>query len=199
MNPGGEIRYSKTLIVLVLALTATLSVTNAQAPEILSVTPLTAAAGETVTLIGRNFGTTPSALAVNFGDQQASIVSVSDQVLEVTVPTAGLYDYITVTNTTSGLIGYSPLQFLPAYGGQQSITNTSFPGQLDLDASSGLYDLCLCDLDGDGRNDITSVNDNATIISLFRNTSAPGSPTVPYTNGNAMVPSSRQGHNRNRA
>src|SRR5690606_16789475 len=43
---------------------------------------------------------------------------------------------------------------------------------------SGLYDLCVCDLDGDGKPDVATANNNATTLTLLRNTSTPANPTL---------------------
>jgi len=148
-----------------------------QAPQVLSVSPGKGAADETVTVAGNNFSTNAADLAVWVGASRATIKSTSNQLLEIVVPAGGTYDHIQVTNLPLGLTGYSDRQFLPTYKGEPNITTTDFQTQLDLDATSGLYDLCLCDLDGDQKNDIASVSDNATSFALFRNTSTPGSLT----------------------
>lgn len=162
-------------IVIFLALSA-LGISNlkAQAPVILSVHKHINAAGGKVTLIGSNFGTDATKLVVHFGGAKAPIVSVTNQILETTVPAGATFENISVTNITTGLTGFTNDQFLLSYGGEHPLTASNLQGQFDFDASLGLYDLCMCDLDGDGKNDIASVNDNATSISLFRNTSSIG-------------------------
>jgi gliding motility-associated-like protein len=148
---------------------------NGQAPVISSIDKKLAATGSKVTLTGANFGNDPNQLKVFFGGAQATILSVTNQVLEAAVPSGATFENIAVINTTTGLVGLSSEQFLLSHSGEHPIGASNFQGQFDFQASSGLYDLCLCDLDNDGLNDIASVNDNTAPISLFLNTSTVGS------------------------
>jgi len=152
-----------------------ISLLSAQAPVIHSANKYVSSSGGKVTLVGSNFGTDATQLSVFFGGAKATVLSVTNQVLETDVPAGATFENITVTNTTTGLTGFSNDQFLLSYGGEHPFNATDLQGQFDFDASLGLYDLCLCDLDGDNKNDIASVNDNATSISIFRNTSTIGS------------------------
>jgi alpha-tubulin suppressor-like RCC1 family protein len=58
--------------------------------------------------------------------------------------------------------------------------NTSTPGsvafapRVNFAAGAGAYDMAIADLDGDGKPDIAAVNHDAGTISIFRNTSVPG-------------------------
>lgn len=51
---------------------------------------------------------------------------------------------------------------------------TTFAGRVDLSSGAGTCDVAIHDLDGDGRADVATVNQNAATVSLFRNLSAPG-------------------------
>src|SRR5690606_15900705 len=124
--------------------------------------------GEVVTLRG----TFPPGVTVSIGAVQADVQFSADQLLEIAVPPGSTYDNITVTDAVSGLSDYSNAPFLLSFGGNHGITDANVEGQRDFDSESGLYDLCMCDFDGDGKTDIATANDNANAISVFANTTA---------------------------
>lgn len=51
---------------------------------------------------------------------------------------------------------------------------TTFAARVDLSSGAGTCDVAIHDLDGDGRADVATVNQNAATVSLFRNLSTPG-------------------------
>ncbi len=143
-----------------------------QIPEIKSLDKVKGPNGDIVSISGSNFGANSSQLVVFFGAAKGTIQSVSNQLIEVTIPAGTTYQFVSVTNTTTGLTGYSRPSFLLSYGGENPFEETSLVGQTDFNAESGLYDLCMCDLDGDGKVDIAAANDNANAISVFPNSSS---------------------------
>lgn len=143
-----------------------------QKPEIKSFDKVKGPNGDLVSISGSNFGTNASQLAVFFGAAKGTILTVSDQLIEVTVPAGTTYNSVSVINITNGLIGYSREPFLLSYGGANPFSAASLVGQPDFNAESGLYDLCMCDLDGDAKVDIASANDNANSISVLPNSSS---------------------------
>ena len=86
---------------------STVLVSFAQKPEINSVDKLAGHMEEVVTIKGAFFGTDASKLAVTFGASKAQIISLTDQIMEVKVPSGTTYNNIAVTNLTTGLSGYS--------------------------------------------------------------------------------------------
>ena len=158
-------------------------------PYINSISPTIANVGETVTLVGSGFPTSTTDLQVTFGGVKASVTSNSSTLIEVTVPAAATYDEIMVTNTATGLSGSSSQFFMISYGGDpmsglsQTVFQTLFEGITDLNISTTVnqtvvqpFDLCLCDFDGDGKQDVvvTSRENGTTSRSkrvVFRNTS----------------------------
>lgn len=148
--------------------------TFGQPPVITNVDKYSEGTGRKVTVAGSNFGTNPANVAVYFGAQKSTGTSITNQVVEAIVPPGATLDNITITNTVTGLTGFSAQQFSLNYGGVHPFlpANLTTP-QEDFAGESGLYDLCLCDLDGDGKTDVAAANDkNAqTLVSLFRNTS----------------------------
>ncbi|MFZ6011698.1 MAG: FG-GAP-like repeat-containing protein [Bacteroidota bacterium] len=157
-------------------------ITWAQKPVIRSLDKLKGGNGDLVTINGSSFGTDATKLAVFFGASKGTIDFTSDQFIEVRIPPGATYDNVAVTHTTSGLSGYSLEHFLPSFGGVHGLSATSFEGQKDFTAETGLYDLCSCDLDGDKKNDIITANDNATSISILTNTtSGPGIANITFS------------------
>lgn len=136
--------------------------------------------GQRVTISGSNFGTNPANLVVWFGAMKGVIQTVSDQTIEATVPPGSTYESIVVTNIFAGKSAWSEGEFLLSYGGESPIALANLVAQADLAAETGLFDVCLCDLDGDGKNDVAASNSGTTVappfgVSIYRNnTATPG-------------------------
>src|SRR5690606_41896242 len=62
------------------------------------------------------------------------------------------YENIVVTDLNSGLSAESDVPFLLSFGGAHGIIAGNLEGQIDFQSESGLYDICMCDFDNDGRN-----------------------------------------------
>lgn len=155
----------------------------AQTPEIKSIDKISGSMDEVVTLKGSFFGTDATKLAVTFGASKGTIQTVTDQLLEVRVPFGATYQDIGVTNLTSGLTGYSRQQFLLNFNGNAGFDLTNLQGQFDfpggVPTAEGMYDLCMCDFDGDKKVDVATANDNTAFISIFPNGSTPGTVSFP--------------------
>jgi gliding motility-associated-like protein len=149
----------------------------AQKPEIKSIDKLAGSMNEVVTLSGSFFGTDATRLAVTFGASRGTIQSISDQLLEVRVPAGATYYDIGVTNLLTGFTGYSRQQFLLDFGGAPGFDLANLQGQFDFPSgiatADGLYDLCMCDFDGDKRVEVATANDNSGFINLYPNNSSP--------------------------
>jgi gliding motility-associated-like protein len=154
----------------------------AQKPSISSVDKFIAGNNEIVTIQGTNFGANAANIRVYFGAVRGTINFISDQLIEVKVPAGTTYNKISITNIAAGLTEYSTTNFLLSYGGPHGFTATQLQGQKDFNAESGLYDLCMCDLDSDGKSDIATANDNANFVTILQNTTAsPGLAPIAYT------------------
>lgn len=154
----------------------------AQKPSITSVDKFIAGNNEIVTIQGTNFGTTAANIRVYFGSVRGTINFISDQLLEVKVPAGTTYDKISVTNVVAGLTDYTNTNFLLSYGGPHGFGAAQLQGQKDFNAESGLYDLCLCDFDSDGKTDVATANDNANFVTVLQNTTAsPGLTPIAFT------------------
>src|SRR2546429_683159 len=72
------------------------------------------------------------------------------------------------------LVPWAPVPLLPPsillnVGSPGNLTTNSFAPKVDLPVGSGVYDLAIADLDGDGKPDLAAVNTSAAYISVFRN------------------------------
>ncbi|MBA4057097.1 MAG: hypothetical protein C0490_20460, partial [Marivirga sp.] len=155
----------------------------AQKPEIKSIDKFSGSMDEVISLKGSFFGTDATKLAVTFGASKGTIQSVTDQLLEVRVPFGATYQNIGVTNLTTGLSGFSRQQFLLNFNGVPGFDLTNLQGQFNFPAgvpvAEGLYDLCMCDFDGDKKVDVATANDNTAYISIFPNSSTPETVSFP--------------------
>lgn len=164
------------IIGLLLAWSYTFTTAYAQLPEVQYVSKTSGSMEQIVTLKGSGFGTDATKVLVMFGAAKADIVSVSDQVLTVKIPATTTYDNIAVTNLTSNLTGYTQSPFLLSFHGDdaQPFNVNNLEGQFDFPGGTakeeGLYDLCLCDFDGDQKNDLATASDNFAKINIYRNT-----------------------------
>ncbi|MEO8471714.1 MAG: FG-GAP-like repeat-containing protein [Chryseolinea sp.] len=169
-------------VMTLLAILACSSV-NAQKPEIKSIDKLAGSMAEIVTIKGSYFGTDATKIAVTFGASRAIIKSINDQQLEVFVPFGTTYHTIAVTNLTTGLSGSSNQQFLLDFQSTHPFDLTNLDGQFDFPAGTpvaeGLYDLCMCDFDGDKKVDVVAANDNAGFLTILSNGSMPGTISFP--------------------
>ncbi len=143
---------------------------NAQVPAVRGMQPDAAYPGQVISITGNNFAANA---IVTFGAVSGNVVSASDQLIEVEVPVGATHDFITVTNPSTGLTGYSRTKFLPAFGGVPGLSAADFSTQTDLQVSGGLFDFCVCDLDGDAKPDVISTSGSTNNIDILRNNSTP--------------------------
>jgi gliding motility-associated-like protein len=149
-----------------------------QKPEIKSIDKVSGSMEEMVTIQGSFFGTNINNIAVTFGASRGTVLLVTDQLLVASVPSGTTYNTVAVTNLTNGLTGYTNPQFLLNFRGYAGFDLANLQGQFDFLAGAptkdGLYDLCMCDFDGDKKVDVAVANDNTSFINIFPNTSTPG-------------------------
>lgn len=86
--------------------------------EVTSVSPQSGVGGATVTIIGKNFGTDPNNIKVNFGGVSGSIVSVTDTQIKATVPDAGITGMLTV------VVGNQQIDGVYFLVGEEKLTGT---------------------------------------------------------------------------
>ncbi|ELR72546.1 hypothetical protein C900_01220 [Fulvivirga imtechensis AK7] len=168
LQPERYVRQGSWLLLLISIVLA--QTTLAQVPVIKEVTPNKTYSGRTISLKG--FGFVDGA-TVSFGSANGNVLSTSDQLIEVEIPAAATYDHVSVTNP-NGLKGYSPMPFILSYGGEHGLAAGDFAPQEDWGGPSGLYDVAISDLDGDGLNDIISAGTNVTTARILKNNSTVG-------------------------
>lgn len=141
-------------------------------PTITSFTPTSGPIGTTVTITGTNFSTTPANNIVYFGATRATVTAATSTQLTVTVPIGATYQPITVQ--VDGLTAYSNKPFVVTFAGGGSIDACSFEPRVNFATGTTPLSIYFGDLDGDGKADMVTGNQNANTISVFRNTSTSG-------------------------
>lgn len=142
---------------------------HAQNPTITSFTPLKGTVGTAVTISGSNFSTTAANNIVYFGATRASVTSATATRIITAVPYGATYSPIKVT--VNGLSGYSPVFFTSTFQNIDQLDESSFEEKVNLNTTSDPLGLTIGDIDGDGKADIVSTNNNAGTVSVFRNKS----------------------------
>lgn len=155
-------------------------------PVINSFFPMSGAVGTNVIINGSNFSPVASNNIVYFGATKALVTASTSTLLNVTVPTGGTFQFISVT--TNSLTAYSQSPFDITFSGGGAITDYSFVDKFDKTVGESPYDISNADFDGDGKTDVVVVNgDLPYSISLFRNTSIGGAisfaPKIDYPTG----------------
>ena len=170
-----------TLIIIFLHITANFLVVQqnyAQQPEIISFEPRKASFGEIITISGSGFASKAD-LQVTFGSVVGKITESNSSTIRVAVPAGAAYAPISVTNLlpSSGFTAYTNQPFMLSFGGLEN-------GEATFDtfqkySSLGAQDVCACDLDGDGRNDLVGSTLGSINITTYLNNGSPG--TINFT------------------
>ncbi|MBV6646882.1 MAG: VCBS repeat-containing protein [Cyclobacteriaceae bacterium] len=165
-------------ISLLIILISVVFAASAQRPFINSIDPKVAPAGSKMVITGSGFPGTIAEIQVNIGAGVATVTNLTGTLIEVDIPANATYGAVTVLNKTSDLIGTSSDLFLPSYEGAgfniasfDAIQENKLPGQRFVN------DLCTCDFDGDGLNDValTAANKEGSENprrNVYRNSSA---------------------------
>lgn len=144
-------------------------------PSITSVSPYSGHVGTAVMIRGTGFSAVPSLNVVYFGAVKTSVVSATDTSLSVTVPPGASADPVTVT--VGGLTTSSRGPFVVTFPDGGDITASLFAPQVDFAPGDHYLWGAIADLDGDGKPEISQPNREG-YVSIFRNTSTPGSITT---------------------
>ncbi len=162
----------KKIVLLFIITSFILSPSLAQ-PVISSFAPLSGPVGTTVTLTGSNFNATPSNNVVFFGSVMAPVTAASTGSLTVNAPASSTFQYISVTDITTGLTAYSLKQFSVTFTCATSLSTSSFASRLDFSSGvgsgSGSKTTAIADFDGDGRPEIASSNTFSQVSVLQNN------------------------------
>lgn len=154
---------------------------NAQVPVIQNVAPLNTFNNDTLVVTGSGFSATSANLDVWFGPVKGTIISSTDFAIEVKVPAQATLTNIRVTNKTSFTSAAAELKFMPSLK-TEPFDPTKFAAPLSFTAQQELWDLCLCDLNIDGKPDIAATKFARSIspylasqdIMILQNNSTPG-------------------------
>ncbi len=145
----------------------------AQVPDIVKVDKRSGSYGELVTISGSGFSNNLSTLNVYFGSSKGQILNSTEYLIEVLAPGGATYQNIAVTNLSSNATGYSKNYFNLAFNGN-SFEESRIAQSAKIKEDNGLFDLCNCDFNGDGLNDIASTNNRdesgASSITVYQNT-----------------------------
>ena len=166
-------RYLLTITIFCFALVCQ----GQQRPFINSLSKTSGAVGESISIAGSGFTTT---CKVFFGEGEATYTFNSSTLLTAVVPSNASYGVVRVVDTNSGRIGSSINNFILSFGGGDfSVAN--FDTRQDFPTTNQLStDLCSCDFNGDGKNDVAISNEDNTQINIFSNTST--GTTVSFSN-----------------
>jgi FG-GAP-like repeat/IPT/TIG domain len=164
--------YIKILLPVLLLIISSLKLV-AQ-PIISSISPQSAAAGTTITILGSQFNPVASSDIVYFGNVRAGVTAASTTSIQVTVPSGATYLPISVTDIDVQLTGFSSSRFLPVFpGGASSLTTIAQSTVISTNSGANTIFIKSADLDGDGKPDLIASYATGN-IGLFRNTSTPG-------------------------
>jgi len=144
-------------------------------PTITSFSPTIAESGETVTIIGTNFSTTPANNIVYFGGVKANIISASVTELQLTVPNCDIYSKISVvTNAlTSNFVDFNLSQ--SSSGDLDTTWTNEFftaPSSRAIGFTPGYYksqEMELVDVDSDSDLDVLLLNNSGSHFTVFIN------------------------------
>jgi hypothetical protein len=159
-------------------------------PVVSSVTPAAGPVNTTVTITGNNFSPTAAANVVWFGSVRVPVTVASTGSLTVTVPAGTSSQPITVT--TGGLTSTPVTPFITTFPDSGQFTPAAFSTRTDIPTGSGPQFICNTDLDGDGKPDIIVANGDSNTVTIYHNTSTPGSisfsEVASYTMGSSGYP-----------
>ena len=147
---------------------------------ITSISPLNALPGNSMIISGQGFGTNLLAVDVHFGPVKATINSLQDNTINVTIPVSAAYGPVSVT--VQHLISFSSQRFTPANPAiadlnlnAKSFMDFSTKGTEYSSDGSQIYQM---DLNGDGKPDFVTLNSS---VNFYINASTPGKPSWKYS------------------
>ncbi len=163
-----------------------LSVSIAQVPDIVNINKTSGTYHESVVITGSGFNDTEANNVVFFGAMKGTVVNATTNTIEVLAPAGATFDFITVTNTASGMTGYSNEFFTPAFNGG-TFSDANFQEKHNIPEQSGLYDLATCDFNGDGLNDVVTTSLSSNELILHRNVTGASEVDIQFAAGKSIT------------
>lgn len=140
-------------------------------PVVTDFNPVTAPTGDTITINGRNFSSTPANNVVYFGGTAAKVVTATNVSLQVIVPAGATFEPISVTVNTK--TGSSKKPFVVSYPGSDNFSRLSYSTKLDLRLPYQPV-LLTGDINGDGKLDLVVSDRTNGNINILVNSGTPG-------------------------
>ncbi len=135
-------------------------------PLIFSYSPNTGPVGTVVTINGGNFGSDD---IVYFGGVKTIPISVSLTKITVAVPPGAGYGPVSVTSPSTLQSAITDVPFDVTFPSDPNAFNTaSFAGHMEFGTGVQPTDLAMGDLDGDGKQDVATVNFQDGTVSVFK-------------------------------
>jgi hypothetical protein len=128
-----------------------------------------APAGTILTINGQNFGATPDANVVRFGNVLAVVLEASGTTLKVIVPPGAGDVAVTVTVPGAGLSATSGVHFHTTYTSSRTIDSTTFGTPVTFASAGSVNDEAIGDFDGDGKPDVVLLDAVDGKLVLLRN------------------------------
>jgi hypothetical protein len=149
---------------------------------ITSISPLNAVPGTAMTISGQGFGTNPLLVDVHFGAVKATINSIQDNLINVTIPTFVSYGPISIT--VKGLTTFSSQRFTPV-NPAISYLNLNAKSFIEVSQGEDLYPtqgtlVHPIDINGDQKPDFITISLYGS-VNYYINTSTPGKPSWRYS------------------
>ena len=185
-----QMKKASISIVSSLLLILIMGVAKGQAPTISAIDYRNNYPGEVMIISGLNYSSDPSQMKVLFGGVEGNVIASDGTSLEVEIPGNAGTDNIHVINTANGLSVFSANKFYPTHHGTGfNVDDLQDPVQLT--SVGEQFDVCACDLDGDGKRDLVATKfSNEVNLAVYRNiTTDPTNIQYEVTNVNVSVTS----------
>lgn len=128
---------------------------------------------EIVTIKGKGFGSDNNKVRVFFGAALAALADstkeITDTEIKVLVPAGATSSSISVTNLSTHLTAYSGELFTLSYDGFDFDRNSLETERKFTTSGTNLYNLCFCDFNLDGLNDIATTDTDSKLVTILQN------------------------------
>lgn len=159
----------KRLIIFLILLAQPTATLLAQRPVVTAISPRLGSVNEVVSITGTDLPT-GSNVQVQFGAARGTVVEASSTLIKASVPPGASHEAVSVTNVVAGLSAKSAFPFQLSFGGT-GFDATKLTADMPFAGNGGIYDMCSCDFNSDGRVDVVTTHENSTSLSAQRNAS----------------------------